>query len=331
MNERAVGLLENYDLKVQRTYKGRGCILCETEQGLKIFKEFYAPHHKLVLMEQLFKNITEMNLVDVDTPIRNKEGEYLVKDRDGVAYVLKDYFDGHECSLKNQEELLDCMRTMALLHTGLFFPKEEDLGRVVRFDLQSEVMRHNALLRKIRKYVREKGSKSSFEHFLLAEYDSYFSQAEKVAARLSKEDFSGFYGKVERERSFIHGDFQYHNVLFCGKRRAVINFERCRFDDSVGDIALYMRKILEKYDWDPELGKRLLEEYETMATLTQQQRRQLFYRLAYPEKFRKIVSAYYNSNKAFQSQIFTEKLNNICRQEKLKQLFLDTVFDDVIE
>lgn len=331
MNDRAVSLLENYDITVSRTYKGRGCILCETNQGLKIFKEFRAPLHKLALMDHLLKNVADMNLVAVDTLVKTREGEYLVKDRDSVTYVLKDYYDAEECCVKREEELKDCMRTMALLHTGLYCPREAMPDRIERFDLQSEVTRHNMLLRKIRKYVREKGTKTAFERYLLTEYDSYLAQADCVMERLLKEDFQSFYEKVERERSFIHGDFQYHNVLFGASRRAVVNFERCRYDNRVGDISLFLRKIMEKFDWDPALGMRLLAEYEKISPLDEKEKRQLFYRMSYPEKFRKVVSAYYNSNKAFQSQVFGEKLQAICNQEARKRNFMSKVFDDVIE
>ena len=36
MNDRSVSLLDNYDIEVLRTWKGRGAILCETSQGILI-------------------------------------------------------------------------------------------------------------------------------------------------------------------------------------------------------------------------------------------------------------------------------------------------------
>lgn len=331
MNDRAVSLLEQYELNILRTYKGRGCILCETKEGLKIFQEYHAPMQKLVLMEHLLQNIASLGLVDVDAPVANKEGEYLVKDRDGVAYVLKHYYEGQECSPKNKDELTDCIHTMAMLHSGMFYPNDVPFEEIGRFDLYEETARHNRMLRKIRKYVREQSAKTPFERFLLTEYDRFLNCASAVEERIKREDFKDFYQSVEKQRSFIHGDYQYHNVLLCGTRRAVVNFERCRFDSRVGDLALFLRKIMEKYDWDTTFAKKLLQEYETFTPLKEDERRQLFYRLAYPEKFRKIVSAYYNSNKAFQSVAYGEKLLAVCAQEEKKQNFLRKVFDDVIE
>ena len=40
MNDRVLSLLENYDLTVLRSRKGRGAIILETEQGLYQIREY---------------------------------------------------------------------------------------------------------------------------------------------------------------------------------------------------------------------------------------------------------------------------------------------------
>ena len=40
MNDRAVELLEQYEIEVLHTKKGRGAILCDTSQGTLILKEY---------------------------------------------------------------------------------------------------------------------------------------------------------------------------------------------------------------------------------------------------------------------------------------------------
>ena len=52
----------------------------------------------------------------------------------------------------------------------------------------------------------------------------------------------------------------------------------------------------------------------------------LYYRLAYPEKFWKIVNFYYNSGKAWIPQRNQEKLDKLLAQEQQKKNFLETVF-----
>ena len=54
--------------------------------------------------------------------------------------------------------------------------------------------------------------------------------------------------------------------------------------------------------------------------------RQLYYRLAYPEKFWKIVNFYYNTGKAWIPGRNMEKIEKLFAQEREKQLFLEYIF-----
>lgn len=59
MNDRAVALLEQYEIEVLRTRKGRGAILCDTQQGCLIFKEYTGREEQLRLQEQVLKHLEE--------------------------------------------------------------------------------------------------------------------------------------------------------------------------------------------------------------------------------------------------------------------------------
>ena len=47
VNDRAIALLEQYEIELHQTRKGRGAILCETDKGLLIFKEYLGNPEKL--------------------------------------------------------------------------------------------------------------------------------------------------------------------------------------------------------------------------------------------------------------------------------------------
>lgn len=331
MNDRAVSILDNYDFAVSRTYKVRGAFVCETDCGLKILKEYQAPVSKLGLMDVLLKEIPAVAGVCVDTLVADKEGKFISYDREGMGYVVKNYFEGRECEPKTLEDLKAAMRSLGLLHEVLFYPEENMPEGLHRFDLEEDIARQNRGLKKIRSFIRSRGRKTEFELQLLDAYNIFLEQALKTGERIVAEDFGGLYREIETKRRFAHGDFQYHNILFGKDKSAIINFEKCQWDSRVRDVALFLRKTLEKADWDIELGSALLAEYEGVAPLSDAERRQLFYRLAYPEKFRKIANFYYNSNKAFLSAQYMSKLQNIICLESYKNRFLRKVFDDEIE
>lgn len=329
MNDRAVSILENYDFTVIKTYKARGAFVCETDQGLKIMKEYQAPVSKLTLMDTLLKGLS-VEEVNIDKLVADKEGKFISYDRDGMGYVVKDYYEGRECSPKEPQDLKAAMRALASLGQVLFYPQGEMPEKIYRFDLQEDISRQNQGLKKIRSFIRKRGRKTEFELQLLDSYNVFMEKALQVEERIGREDFSDFHKNVEENRQFSHGDFQYHNVLFGREKTAIINFEKCQWDSRVRDIALFLRKTLEKADWDVALGSALLKEYESISPLTDSERRQLFYRLAYPEKFRKIANFYYNSNKAFLSSQYMSKLQNVSYLEASKEKFLGKIFDDKI-
>ena len=73
----------------------------------------------------------------------------------------------------------------------------------------------------------------------------------------------------------------------------------------------------------------LLSAYERERPISARSWIDLYYRLAYPEKFWKIVNFYYNSGKAWIPGKNQEKLERVIEQEKGKQRFLDQIFRDV--
>ena len=109
----------------------------------------------------------------------------------------------------------------------------------------------------------------------------------------------------------------------------MVNFEKCLPDRPVRDLYLLLRKLLEKGNWSPAIGAELLQAYEKERPLSAEDRIDLYYRLAYPEKFWKIANFYFNSGKAWIPGKNQEKLEKLIAQEKEKQRFLNEVFRDV--
>ncbi|MBR3507789.1 MAG: phosphotransferase [Lachnospiraceae bacterium] len=116
MNDRAVSLLDQYEIEVAGTRKGRGAILCDTDRGTLIFKEYAGSPQHLRVQDRLLRTIAEKGLVEAEQLIPTKEGEFSVKDHDGISYILKTYREGRECNIREPEECLAAIRQLAKLH-----------------------------------------------------------------------------------------------------------------------------------------------------------------------------------------------------------------------
>ena len=83
MYDRGLAVLEQYGLEATNTYRGRGALICDTEAGLVLIKEFTGSSKKLAHQAQLQRQL-EISTPDIsiDTLLPNQEGVYLSTDKD---------------------------------------------------------------------------------------------------------------------------------------------------------------------------------------------------------------------------------------------------------
>lgn len=325
MNERAIGILDNYDMEVTRTAKGRGSIICETNRGCLVLKEYRGSTDKLELLDRLQQNMR--GTVHTDNLVRNKENQLYCKDTDGTVYILKEHIEGRECSYKSEEDVKQAFTLMAKLHLAM-----TNVGANMECELpirnlyMEEMEKHTRECRHIRNYLRRPGSKTGFERELMNQYDYYLDKAEEITGLAQEEDISHYIQRIEEGGFFYHGDYQYHNVILNKNDISVINFEHFGRDSGVRDLYLLYRKISEKSGWNVSLGSRMLEAYERIRPLMDWEKRQLACRLAYPDKFWKIANYYYNTRKTCISDKQAEKLEILNSQEQARQRLIHALF-----
>lgn len=116
MNERGTGVLEQYELEVYRTCRARGAVLCETGKGLKLLKEWAGSRKRIWLEYEILSALEEDAGIAVDNCMRNREGELLAVDGDQTAYVLRNWYEGRECSTREPGEIQEAARMLGKLH-----------------------------------------------------------------------------------------------------------------------------------------------------------------------------------------------------------------------
>lgn len=327
MNDRAVALLEQYDVEILRTRKGRGVILCDTDKGLLVFKEYEGNESKLALIDRLLSRIKCQGGVSAETLVPTREGALCVRENDGTAYILKTCCEGRECNIYDRGECQEAVRTLAKLHQCMVLQPQEDFPALIQFSPLKEYEKHNRELVKVQRFLRRKSQKTEFEYSLLGCMDYFIGQAREVTEGWGAyEESLAEAHPVSEEYTYCHGDYQYHNILWGSQGMYIVNFEKCLRDRQIRDLYLLMRKLLEKTDWSAALGRELMTAYEKIKPISAYGYIDLYYRLAYPEKFWKIVNFYYNSGKAWIPQRNQEKLNKLLSQEQQKKSFLENVF-----
>ena len=91
---------------------------------------------------------------------------------------------------------------------------------------------------------------------------------------------------------------------------------------AISDFGQFLRKMMEKQNWDVRMGFRMIEEYDRVRTIPKEEKIYLKISMIYPEKFFKLVNCYYNTNKAWVPDKNTEKLEALIRQQEKRETFL---------
>lgn len=325
MNDRAVSVLDSYDFEVIRTQKSRNAILCETNKGWVILKEYKGPGFRLELMEKLLHDTAQNGFLQIEGLIRNKEGDLLSLDQEQNPCIVKTWPGGRECSLKDGQECRMAVTVLADMHKAMCLPEFAAQSGLHAQSLLEEYEKRNRELKKVRKFLRDKGQKTPFEIYLQQNFDVFWEEALRVTEEVRE------YGSVldgqecEQDGTFCHGDFQHHNLM-CAGSVSVINFEKFALDCQMRDLYLFLRKLLEKTNWSVPLARGLLDVYSKEKKLSAADMLQLYYRFAYPEKFWKIVNFYYNSGKAWIPGKNMEKLEKLLALNNVKKDFLEQTF-----
>lgn len=82
----------------------------ETDQGLRLLKEYRGSVNRLEFEEAVLQSLDGMETVKADQYVRNSEGELLSSAEDGSRYIVKQWYADRECDLKDEKELLSAAR-----------------------------------------------------------------------------------------------------------------------------------------------------------------------------------------------------------------------------
>ena len=156
MNDRNTEVLEQYDLEAVSLRRGRGAWVCETDQGIKLLREYKGTMKRLEFEEEVLGLLKESGGLRVDQYVRNREGGLLSAAGDGSRYILKDWYMDREYNVRDEEEMAQAVVQIAGLHKQLrrVEVKEEwNLGSILAEPMETEMERHNRELKRTRNFI----------------------------------------------------------------------------------------------------------------------------------------------------------------------------------
>lgn len=328
MDEKIREVIEQYPLKVKTIYRLRGAYMLDTEHGLCILREFRNTEAKAEFAQEVKEALVQKGYEHVDLYERNQEGKLITENCMGNTYVLKRWFTGEECNLKQPEHVALAAKNLARLHLLMQGVTKEPL--VFQADTFAETLiRHNRELRRVRGYMREKKQRNEFELMFLSVFSEFYQEAERAESMLGEMTTEALYEELNEKQTLCHGSYNYHNLLLLPEGVATTNFERVHLQLQCMDLYDFIRKLMEKNNWNLTLLSLVMENYESVRPLSRQEKQVLYVWLLYPEKFWKITNFYYNNKKTWISGKNIEKLQGLQQQKNQRRNLLEklpTVF-----
>jgi hypothetical protein len=353
MEDRNQEVFRQYNIKIYNTYRTRGAFILETDKGLKLLKNFVGSKNRVEFENAIQEYLTNQNYPCVDLYVRNSANEIITDDSTGNKFVLKNWFPGEECNLREETDVADAVANLAILHSLLRdvpLTNEQVLHNSY-VDLMEVFDKRNRELKRVRSYIREKRKKNEFELCYMNCYDKFYEQALEATRILGDSQYSVMLRDAIEHSCVCHGNYTYHNIIMLKTSRmglenikgsdsreilsaagisrkintnmATTNFDKAYVGIQIMDLYHFIRKVMEKNDWDLDFGSMILDTYTDILSVNKEEQKLLYVLLLYPEKFWKITNFYYNGKKSWVPQRNIQKLIGIQEQSESKKQFLD--------
>lgn len=329
MEDRTQEILGQYGFLVNNVKKARGAQLLDTDEGVLLLASTSCRDKRLAMENRIKEHLKEQGYDSTDIYVKNMEGRYLTQDRYGNGYVVKHWFIGEEVVLNDLEQVYLAAKNLGKLHrlmTGVF---EEDESPV-RFggdneNLIEQMGRHNRELKRVYSYILGKNQKNEFENLYLALYNNEMEHA--VAARKIIEGslYGELLSRAVKKGEIIHGSYNQHKVIITDNGIATIDFSKAQTGLQLLDFYHFLRKTLEKNDWDGRLAEVAAEAYQSEKEITGEEWKILYGLFLYPEKFRKAANYYNNTRKSWVSTRTSKKLTDVKEQYLKRQDFIENI------
>lgn len=326
MSDLGAGVIEQYDISVIKTLRGRGAVILETNQGYKRLMQYNGTYSRLEYINELLEYVSGHGFKNVDLVLRNDNGMLLTNDAAGDKFIITDWFYGNECDVKSRNNVREGAAVLAAFHNitcdGIM--RGDDTVKPIpqTANLLKEYEKHNQELKRTKGFIRSRRHKSEFEYNVLAHIEEYLGYGIEASGQMRASGYEQLESEAVGRGSICHGNYNYHNIIFAKNKVAVVNFDKSGSGIQIKDFYLFFRKVMEKHEWDIAFGHEIIQSYNRVRSISLQEYDIFKIMIMYPEKFWKLVNHYYNSSKSWIPDKNLEKLRTVCHQQMKKEEFV---------
>ncbi|MZP28819.1 CotS family spore coat protein [Heliobacterium undosum] len=147
-------------------------------------------------------------------------------------------------------------------------------------------------------------------------------QAQRALAVLEKSEFGRIAAESRKENTFVHRDIAARNFVLNYRDEAhLIDFDYCRWDLRLVDMARLLDRVLRSHRWSFSLGQKILSVYEEISPLQPGEYPVLLAFLLFPQRFWRLCRRRYDGFLSDTSE-FSRDLRQQQAEQRQKGIFL---------
>lgn len=295
-----------------------------TPNGKKILKIVNSTEERLEFIDKSLEYISKKypNVLSYFKTKKDKVCEVWKEE----IYVLLDMIDGREAAFSNPVEIEICSKAIANMHlaaNGLLDIIDEDLIREnLGENLILSINDSYEMLENIKYNVEKYRYKNEFDKMFMLHVDCNLKQIKKTLELLAVSDYSS----ILQDKSKIvlcHNDLAHHNFIIDGEEVKIIDFDYCKLDSRIIDVANYIRKVIKNFAYDSSKVKLILDSYNSINKLSNEEIKLLYVLLSFPKDFVTITTNYYYKQKSWDEEVFINRFKGKTENEVYRKEFLD--------
>ncbi len=314
-----------FDIKIETIKANKGVYYVKTNKGERCLKRINYGPQKLLFVYGAKEHLVKNGFGNLDRYYLNVNDEpYALVNED--LYTLSEWLEGRECDFRNIDEVKIAAKTLAGMHEASkgYDPPENsklksDLGRWPHL-----MEKRTKSLDKMKDIIRKKNIKNDFDMIYLKSMEFYRDLGKQALQTLKESNYYELCMVAEQEKTFCHHDFTYHNIIIDNNEKPhIIDFDYCKREVRTFDISNFMIKVLKRVDWNIDFAKAIIEAYNSVCKLRDDEYKVLYAYLQFPQRYWRLANRYYYNEVNWGQNTFTNKLSSIIDEKDKFLSFLN--------
>lgn len=308
-------ILREWDLQPRKVKKIRNAYKIKTNRGDKLLKKSSFNDERVLFMYYALEHLIRNGYDYLPRLIPTKYGDLFVK-HEGEIYYLADWFDAKECKSKKTDHVYAAVANLAQFHQAArgFTPPNGCVQREKWEEVSAQLVNGCKVLEQKLASLPEEMDKA---------WDTFHIMARRAQEYLDASLIERLVAKAKEEKTLCHRQYSPKNLVI-NHNLYIVDWEHCGLGIQVSDLAYFMNKVMPVFDWDVAVGDEIIEAYQKIYTLSEDELKFLGAILTFPREFINLVGKWHVGK--IDMEEVPRKLKKILEREKEKVAFLESFF-----